>query len=105
MSQLNENLRNWAIGQLETGVSISEVVRHFHVQQCIIHNLWQCFQQRGVTTDLPCPGRPRITARVEDFFMVFSQHNQLPKTSEDQGISVVILSLDVKSDSIAIGQP
>ncbi|GFO06041.1 transposable element tcb2 transposase [Plakobranchus ocellatus] len=67
--RLKENQRNRAIGQLETGVSISDVVRRFHVQRRIIRNLWQRFQQREVTTDLPRCGRPRITTRAEEHFM------------------------------------
>ncbi|GFO04646.1 transposable element tcb2 transposase [Plakobranchus ocellatus] len=69
MPRLNENQSNRAIGQLETGVSIFEVARRFHVQRRIIRNLWQCFQQRRVTTDLPRSGIRRIGTRAEDRFM------------------------------------
>ncbi|GFO45665.1 transposable element tc1 transposase [Plakobranchus ocellatus] len=69
MPRSNENQRNRAIGHLETGVSISEEARRFHLQRGIIRSQWQRFQQQGVTTDITRSRRPRITTHAEDRFM------------------------------------
>ncbi|GFN75822.1 transposable element tcb2 transposase [Plakobranchus ocellatus] len=57
---------------MEKGVSIYEEAGQFHVQRRIIRNLWQRFQQRGVTTDLPQSGRPRITTCLEEYTIAAS---------------------------------
>ncbi|GFN81529.1 transposable element tcb2 transposase [Plakobranchus ocellatus] len=64
-------------GSKMKGVSTSEVARRFHVQRRIIQNLWQHFQ-RGVTTDLPRSGRPRITCGEDRLMQLQHLRNRFP---------------------------
>ena len=73
MPRLNESDRNRAIGQLEAGVTISEVARRFNVQRRVIRNLRTRFEQTGSTNDLPRTGRPRVTTPEEDRYIAL-QH-------------------------------
>ena len=73
MPRLNESDRNRAIGQLEAGVTISEVARRFNVQRRVIRNLRTRFEQTGSTNDLPRTGRPRVTTPKEDRYIAL-QH-------------------------------
>ncbi|GFO02071.1 transposable element tcb2 transposase [Plakobranchus ocellatus] len=114
MPRLNEDQRNRAIGQLETGVSISEVARRFQMQRRIICNIWQRFQQRGVTTDLPRSARSRITTHAEDRFIQLQHMRNRFLTAQStaknfQGPRNISpdtpLDVYAKSHSIPIGQP
>ena len=69
MPRLDSATRNIIIGQLQAGISQSEVARTVNVNQSTISRLWSRFQQTGTTNDRPRSGRPRITTRRQDRYI------------------------------------
>lgn len=77
MVRLNLNQRNNAIGQLQAGLSVDRVSRHFGVHRTTIERLRDRFQQTGSAADRRRSGRPRVTTAAQDRLIV-RQHIRNP---------------------------
>ncbi|GFO39384.1 transposable element tcb2 transposase [Plakobranchus ocellatus] len=76
----------------------------FSCVRCIIRNLLERFQQRGVITDLPRSGRPRITTCAEDRFIQLQHLSNLCLTAQStaenfQGSRKIIRDTALKRSS------
>ena len=69
MPRKPNNLREWAIGMLDTGMSTEHVAMHVGCSSRAIRNLRIRFRTTGSTNDLPRRGRPRVTARGQDRYI------------------------------------
>ena len=63
MPRIPNNLREWAIGMLDAGMSTEYVARHVGCSSLVIRNLRIRFRTTGSTNDLPRRGRPRVQDR------------------------------------------
>ena len=77
MRRIPYNLREWAIGMLDAGMSTEHVAKHVGCSSPAIRNLRIRFQTTGSTNDLPRRGRPRVTTRRQDR-IVMKTHSKLP---------------------------
>lgn len=66
MPRLDNASRERAIGMLQSGLTQSDVARHFNVARITIYRLWNRFQTFNATADRPRSGRPRITTARQD---------------------------------------
>ena len=65
MPRLDADIRNIAIGGLETAESQNAVAARYNVHRSMMSRLWQRYQQSGSTNDGSRSGCPRITHPVE----------------------------------------
>lgn len=70
MPRLSENERNQAVGMLRAGTSVNDVALHFRCSRQTIHNLTTRLAATGSVTDRSRSGRPRVTSRRDDHFIV-----------------------------------
>ena len=70
MPRIPNKLREWAIGMLNAGMSTEHVVRHVRCYSRAIRNLRIRFRMTGSTNDLPRRGRPRVTTRGKDRYIM-----------------------------------
>ena len=70
MPRIPNNLRERAIGMLDAGMSIEHIARHIGCSSRAIRNLRIRFRTTGSTNDLPRHGRPRVTTRGQDRYIM-----------------------------------
>ena len=70
MPRIPNNLRKRAIGMLDAGMSTKHVARHVECSSRAIRNLRIRFRTTGNTNDLPRRGRPRVTKRGQDRYIM-----------------------------------
>ena len=63
-------IRERAIGMLDAGMSTKHVARHVGCSRRAIRNLRIRFRKTGGTNDLPRRGRPRVTTRGQDRYIM-----------------------------------
>jgi len=73
MPRISENLRERALGMLEAGCTTAEVAARVGASVQSIRSLRWRFAQTGSTRDLPQSGRPRLTYRAQDRY-ILNQH-------------------------------
>ena len=72
MPKLSATDRGRLVGMLEAGMSIAQVARFFQCSHRTVR-LWQRrFANTGSLNDLPRSGRPRVTTREDDRYIVLS---------------------------------
>ena len=70
MPRIPSNLRKRTIGMFGAGMSTEHVARHVRSSSRVIRNLRIRFQTTGSSNDLPRRGRPRVTTRGQDRYIV-----------------------------------
>ena len=70
MPRLHPDIRNQAIGMLAAGMLACNVARRLGVHRNTIYKLARKHRLRGVVTDLPRAGRPRVTTPAQDQYIV-----------------------------------
>lgn len=70
MPRIPNNLRERAIGMLDAGMSTEDVARHVGSSSRAIRNLRVRFRTTGSTNDMPRRGRPRVTTRGQDRYIM-----------------------------------
>ena len=70
MPRKPNNLREQAIGMLDAGMSTEHVARHVGCSSRIIRNIRVRFRTKAGTNDLPHRGRPRVTTRGQDRYIM-----------------------------------
>ena len=70
MPRIPNNLRERAIGMLVVDMSTEHVARHNGCSSRAIRNLRIGFRTTVSTNDLPCRGRPRVTTRGQDRYIM-----------------------------------
>ena len=73
MPRIPENLRERALGMLGAGCTTAEVAAPVGASVQSIRSLRRRFAQTGSTRDLPRSGRPRVTSRAQDRY-ILNQH-------------------------------
>jgi len=73
MPRIPENLRERALGMLEAGGTTAEVAARVGASVQSIRSIRRRFAQTGSTRDLPRSGRPRVTSRAQDRY-ILNQH-------------------------------
>ena len=73
MRIIPENLRERALGMLEAECTTAEVAARVGASVQSIRSLRRRFAQTGSTRDLPRSGRPRVTSRAQDRY-ILNQH-------------------------------
>ena len=69
MTQMNQVMRERAIGMLNAGVSIIAIAAQLNVHHSTIIRLRQRFQQTGRTANRPHQRRPRATTPAQDRYI------------------------------------
>ena len=67
---MTKNERNVAVGMILAGKCFEDIARRFHVHRNSISRLKSKFAMTGSTDTLPGQGRPRITTRQQDRFIL-----------------------------------
>ena len=62
--------RGRAHGWIQEGIAMREAARRLNVSSSVIRRQWVCFQTTGEVHEQRRPGRPRITTRRQDRFIV-----------------------------------
>ena len=70
MPRLSDLDRGRAIGLLDSGLGIKAVSRFLNVTPKTIRNLSAKYGATGQVKDLPRSGRPRVTTRQQDRFII-----------------------------------
>ena len=70
MPRIHNNLRERAIDILHVDISTEHVARHVGCSSRAIRNLRIRFRTTGNTNDLPRRGRPRVTTRGQDRYIM-----------------------------------
>ena len=70
MPRIPNNLRERAINILDAGMSTEHVARHVGCSSRAIRNLRIRFRTTGSTNHLPRRGRPRVTTRGQDRYIM-----------------------------------
>ena len=70
MPRIPNNLRELAIGMLDAGMSTEDVARHVGSSSRAIRNLRARFRTTGRIGDFPRSGRPRVTTRSQDRYIM-----------------------------------
>ena len=73
MPRIPAHLRERAIGMLNSGTPTEQVAAHVGSSVQAVRSLRRRFTQTGSTADLPRSGRPRVTTRAQDRY-ILSQH-------------------------------
>ena len=73
MPRFPKHLRERPIGMLEAGASVEEVSVQVGSSVQALGSLRRRFVQTGITEDLPCSGRPRVTTLAHDHY-ILNQH-------------------------------
>ena len=72
MPRLSEVQRGQSIEMLLQGQLQNQVARHFGVNVCTIERLVRRLRETGRLADRPRSGRPRVTSRRQDRYIVVS---------------------------------
>lgn len=72
MPRLSPQQRARAYGMLEAGRNARDVARHFGVSEWNIHEIRRRHTQSGSFEDRPRSGRPRVTSRRQDRYIVLT---------------------------------
>ncbi len=70
MPRLTGNLRERAIGMLDAGLTAWNVARRMNVHETTISRLRTRYRDTGATLDRPRSGRPRVTTRNQDRYIL-----------------------------------
>lgn len=73
MPRIPKPLRERALGMLDAGMSAVDVAAAVGASAQAVRNLRRRFRQTGSTDDLPRSGRPRVTTRAQDRY-ILNQH-------------------------------
>ncbi|GFX94600.1 HTH_Tnp_Tc3_2 domain-containing protein [Trichonephila clavipes] len=88
-----EDSEHWcAVGQIETGQSITDVALFFDVHYSVISRLWKQFQTTQAVVRRAVGDRPRITTPTKDRYiaMVAKRNNRTTSPRETSMLSVSI---------------
>lgn len=72
MPRLPQNLRERAVGMLQAGMRLVQIARQLGTTSRTVRRLRERFNATGVTNDRPRSGRPRVTTRGQDRYIVTS---------------------------------
>ena len=70
--RLTDYQRGRAIALLDEGIGQREVARRLEVSHSVIQRLYQRFLETGAVQERRHSGRPRVTSRQEDHYLVIS---------------------------------
>ena len=70
MQHLTQNERRRVVRTLQNGSIWLSIARQLNVSQSVISRLWNCHQQIGNVTSLPCSGPPHSTTQWQDNLLV-----------------------------------
>ena len=93
MPRISNNLRERTIGMLDAGMSTERAARHVGCSSRAIRNLRIRFRTTGSTDDLPRRGRPRVTTRGQDRYIINTHlRNRFQTATLGQNISQFLLT-------------
>ncbi|GFU66131.1 transposable element Tcb2 transposase [Trichonephila clavipes] len=88
--QLDMFTKGRIVGMLESSRSQTEVSRILNVDQSVISRLRQRFQKTGSVIRQPVSGRPRVTTRRQDRYLVISARHQRGSTVRALGSALTV---------------